>query len=167
MQTDEGSAGMKICDECGVKPANIHLTQIMQNETQVSHLCEACARKKGISVVLNEGQAEAEAEDAPQEAEKNCCRCGLAYSRFRSKGWLGCGDCYQSFEHEIDELLLQVHGSLEHKGKRYPAMAPVSKTPRDVKKLRHELALAIKNEEFEHAATIRDAIHSMKKMGVQ
>lgn len=158
---------MKLCDECGVKPANIHLTQIMQNETLVSHLCEACARKKGISVVLNEEQAEVAAEDTPPVVEKKCHRCGLAYSRFRSKGWLGCSDCYQSFEQEIDELLLQMHGSLEHKGKRYHAIVPAPKILGDMKKLRHELALAIKNEKFEHAATIRDAIHSMKKMGVQ
>ena len=160
---------MKLCDECGVNPANIHLTQIMQNSTQISHLCEECARKKGISVTIS---GEEPAETAPRKTEpvidKNCPRCGCSYERFCSKGWLGCAECYTAFEKEIDAILMQMHGSLMHKGKRYrtPGSSPQALTV-EMKRLRHELAVAIKNEEFEQAATIRDAIHSIKQMGIQ
>ena len=159
---------MKLCDECGINPANIHLTQIMQNETQVSHLCEECARKKGISVSISQELADhTEAKPSPDD-EKKCKSCGLSYASFKSKGWLGCSECYQSFEKDIDELLIQMHGSLVHKGKRYTSNAgtPQALTG-EMKRLRHELAIAIKNEEFEQAATIRDAIHSIKQMGIQ
>ena len=157
---------MKLCDECGINPANIHLTQIMQNETQISHLCEECAKKKGISVSIQEEPAESEQQES--KIDKTCKRCGCTFSQFRSKGWLGCSDCYTAFEKEIDEILIQMHGSLVHKGKRYTMH---SGTPQalngEMKRLRHELAIAIKNEEFEQAATIRDAIHTIKQMGVQ
>ncbi len=159
---------MKLCDECGVNPANIHLTQIMQNKTQVSHLCEECARKKGISVSLGEEMTGSTAPQSKPEVDKTCKRCGCTYSLFRSKGWLGCSECYKAFEKEIDDLLMQMHGSLVHKGKRYTSHAG---TPQalsgEMKRLRHELAMAIKNEEFEQAATIRDAIHTIKQMGIQ
>ena len=161
---------MKLCDECGINPANIHLTQIMQNKTQVSHLCEECARKKGVSVSIGEDIAEI-GEPAPEKEvdEKSCSKCGCTYSIFKSRGWLGCSTCYQAFEQEIDELFQQMHGSLVHSGKKYTTAhvgTPQALTG-EMKRLRHELALAIKNEEFEQAATIRDAIHTIKQMGVQ
>ena len=108
---------MNMCDECGINPANVHLTQILQNETQVFHLCDECARKKGINITIQEENTEE--IDKPEGANNDiiCSRCGLKFSDFRSKGWLGCAECYNSFEKEIDELLVQVHGSAIHKGK--------------------------------------------------
>lgn len=159
---------MKLCDECGVNQATIHLTQIMQNETQVSHLCEECARKKGISVSINEQPELLQTEKNEPEIDITCNECGCTYMQFRAKGWLGCSHCYTAFEKQIDTLLTQMHGSTVHKGKRYTDHA---RTPQvlsgEMKRLRHELAIAIKNEEFEQAATIRDAIYSIKQMGIQ
>lgn len=158
---------MKLCDECGINPANIHLTQISQNETQVSHLCEECARKKGISVSLTDEAAPPSLPKAAAEPDIICKQCGLSYATFKTKGWLGCSECYHAFEKEIDEVLVQMHGSLVHKGKRYASSAgtPQALTG-EMKRLRHELAVAIKNEAFEQAATIRDAIHTIKQMGI-
>lgn len=167
---------MYMCDECGINPANIHLTQILQNETQVFHLCDECAKKKGISIsiqdesvsedgVQTEIETETETESAPQ---KTCSRCGLQFSEFRNKGWLGCSDCYNAFESEIDELLVQVHGSSVHKGKKYSGLVSGHGSVNgEIKRLRHELAIAIKNEEFEQAAMIRDTIHSLKKTNLE
>ena len=160
---------MKRCDECGINPANIHLTQIMQNETHVSHLCEECARKKGINVSLNEETEEASPQKKAPAPDKTCERCGCTYAQFRSKGGLGCSECYRAFEKEIDELLIQMHGSLVHKGKNYAVSSETAtqELNGEMKRLRQELAVAIKNEAFEQAATIRDAIQSIKQMGIQ
>ena len=35
------------CDQCGDADAVVHLTQIVNNEMMVSHLCEKCAAAKG------------------------------------------------------------------------------------------------------------------------
>ena len=154
---------MKMCDECGANPANIHLTQIMQNETQVFHLCEECARKKGISInVQGELETNGFEQEKSIEPDKQCAHCGLKYSDFRAKGWLGCSDCYGAFENEIDELLVQVHGSSTHKGKRYSGQIRTAGLSGEIKRLRQELAIAIKNEAFEQAAMLRDAIHNLK-----
>lgn len=160
---------MKQCDECGINPANIHLTQIMQNETHVSHLCEECARRKGINISINEEPAGTPLQKKVPAPDKACAQCGCTYEQFRSKGWLGCINCYNAFEKEIDELLIQMHGSLVHKGKRYAVSS--RNTPEalnvEIKRLRQELAVAIKKEAFEQAASIRDAIQSIKQMGFQ
>ncbi|MBN1578175.1 MAG: hypothetical protein JW913_16565 [Chitinispirillaceae bacterium] len=140
----------------------------MQNETHISHLCEECARKKGINVSLNEQTVEASPQKSVPAVDKTCKQCGCTYALFRSKGWLGCSNCYQAFEKEIDELLLQMHGSLVHKGKKYTARTGTApQALSEMKRLRQELAVAIKNEAFEQAATIRDAIQTIKQMGVQ
>jgi protein arginine kinase activator len=159
---------MKLCDECGTNPANIHLTQIMQNETHVSHLCEECARKKGINVSLNDELINQQPQTTTPVDEKSCNQCGCTISLFRTKGWLGCSNCYRAFEKEIDEILVQMHGALVHKGKKYgvSTVAPQA-LGGEMKRLRHELAIAIKNEAFEQAATIRDAIQAIKQMGSQ
>jgi protein arginine kinase activator len=158
---------MKLCEECGVNPANIHLTQIMQNETHVFHLCEECARKKGIAITVNEDVVLGVQENVQNMPEdKTCTRCGMKLSDFRNRGWLGCPSCYQSFDEEIEELLVKVHGSSLHIGKKYSGMLTES-DPGDLKRLRLELAMAIKNEEFEQAAALRDAIHGMKQIGVE
>lgn len=141
----------------------------MQNETHISHLCEECARKKGINVSLNEETVETSAQKKVPPPDTICGRCGCTYAQFRSKGWLGCGDCYRAFEKEIDELLIQMHGSLTHKGKKYAvsSQAAPQALNGEMKRLRQELAVAIENEAFEQAATIRDAIQSIKQMGIQ
>ncbi len=154
---------MKICDECGMNPANVHLTQIMQNETQVFHLCEDCARKKGISISVSEGaEEEGEKTDVLEEEDVVCSGCGLKLSEFRAKGWLGCAHCYDAFAQQIEKLLVQVHGAAVHKGKKYVCAVEESGKG-DIERLRHDLDAAIRNEQFEQAAAIRDAIYNLKQ----
>jgi protein arginine kinase activator len=149
---------MKMCDDCGSNPANVHLTQIVNNETNVFNLCMECARKKGISIQMSEGPVE---EPAAKVPEVTCTRCRLSLSEFREKGWLGCPDCYRAFEREIEELLHQMHGAAPYKGKRYSRSVGTKIDTKDLVRLRHELNNAIRNEQFERAAAIRDRINLM------
>lgn len=159
---------MNMCEECGLHPANIHLTQIVENETQSFHICEACAQKRGINISIDEEAMKVSALASPVpvfpgpvEADRECPSCGMKLSEFRSKGWLGCSGCYKAFEKEIESMLLQSHGSTEHKGKIYREFSLDKKEKTDVSHLRSELNSAIKNEEFERAAKLRDAIHDL------
>ncbi len=162
---------MKLCDECKTNQANIHLTQIVNNEVTVYHLCEECAKKKGISIVIDESKvalghdAEKETDDAlsPQSKEQKltCSKCGTTFDDFKEKGWLGCQYCYTAFEKEIDRLLVQVHGTNQHKGKKYRIAPSTVHDTDDLFFLRKELDNAIRNEKFELAAAIRDKINSV------
>lgn len=161
---------MKMCEECGLHPANIHLTQIVGNETQSFHLCEECAQKRGINISIDEEAMHSDADadtsaiplsPGPAGDDRECPSCRMKLSEFRSKGWLGCSGCYRAFEEEIEALLLQSNGSTEHKGKMYRQSAADKKEKADVSQLRSELDSAIKNEEFERAAKLRDAIHQL------
>jgi len=162
---------IKLCDECNSNPANVHLTQIVHNEVIVQHLCEECAKHKGISIVIENGHL-----TLPQAAKKHkkghkteislerdliCPVCRMRFSEFKEKGRLGCSNCYIAFEKEINALLIQVHGASQHRGKKYHRFhRPYEKTD-DITVLRNELDNAIRDEKFELAALIRDKINSV------
>jgi protein arginine kinase activator len=156
---------MKQCEECGLNPANVHLTQIVDNESRSFHMCEECAKKKGIHIVIGEQPA---VNAPPHEAsfdpadERECGVCHKKLSEFRTKGRLGCVSCYSAFEDEIDELLCQVHGAKEHKGKQYRRSPEPPPSASSISDLRTALERAVKNEHFERAAAIRDTITALK-----
>ncbi|MGB7566833.1 MAG: UvrB/UvrC motif-containing protein [Chitinivibrionales bacterium] len=152
---------MQLCEDCGANPAIVHLTRIVNETTMVSHLCEECSQKKGLITgssisITREGQ---EHESGP-EKDAVCPRCQLSFSEFKTKGRLGCCDCYRHFEKDIDSLLLQVHGSTTHKGKACRRSGHDNLDAQDIERLKSKLTEAIEKEEFELAALIRDTIHS-------
>ena len=151
-----------MCENCNQNPANVHLTQITDEETVVVHLCEECAREKGIHVSLAQTEQHELPPVSPQK-ESLCPSCRMKLSDFRKHGRIGCSACYAAFEKEIDELLLQVHGSCTHKGKIYAHTVAGNVATEDVTRLRHELDNAIRCEKFELAATIRDKISRLSR----
>jgi len=74
---------------------------------------------------------------------------------------LGCAECYESFEPRIDRILLQIHGASGHKGKRYGKSTPRRGGRAGLERLRRELDAAVRAEQFEQAAVIRDEIRSL------
>ena len=159
---------MKLCDDCGLFPATVHLMQVADgNETRSFNLCVECAKKRGIQISIGEAAAD-DVSPAPVQRpavrERECPSCRMKLSDFRHKGRLGCPACYGAFAEEIETLFRQVHGSSEHKGKKYRCES-ANDPGEGLSRLRVDLASAIKNEEFERAALLRDAIHGLK--GIQ
>ncbi|MBD3314828.1 MAG: hypothetical protein GF344_03510 [Chitinivibrionales bacterium] len=160
-----GEKYMHECDECGNKPANIHLTQIINNETTIFRLCEECARKKGISISIGvpqvslQPQEQNSRQDAAADDAVVCPNCDLTLAEFKENGWLGCSSCYQAFADDINNLLLRVHSAHVHRGKQYRCAPAGMLDDKELKRLRKEMELAIRSEKFELAAAIRDKIN--------
>lgn len=163
---------MTPCEHCHTSPATVHITQISENQSTVSHLCETCAREKGVVVEIGQDgivpevqvQAEAlaqlQAQPAAPKDNRECRHCHLTFSEFKAKERLGCPRCYEEFDKEIDALLMQMHGASVHKGKRHLPRAGDSLTDDDLAQLQRELEGAIAREEFELAAMLRDTIRN-------
>lgn len=152
---------MQTCEQCGKNEANIHVTQISPAGTVSAHLCEECARARGIAVSVAEAQPESAPAPAQPGSTKKCARCGITYATFREKGRVGCADCYDAFSEEIDALLTEVHGSCVHHGKLYSRVGRLKQPAHDIRRLRTDLARAVSEEEFEEAARIRDTINAL------
>jgi protein arginine kinase activator len=201
---DDDDGGASLCDDCKIREANVHLTHVGEEGAETFHLCEECARDRGVPIPDSDilmkglealvgamGAAAADgtsfeealgalagtgnvkvsvkpktgtaAGQAAAEAEEDivCRNCGMKFSEFRSGGRLGCAECYDSFEERINRILVQVHGASGHKGKRYGRPAARRGGRAGLERLRRELDAAVKAEQFEQAAVIRDEIRSL------
>ncbi len=168
------------CDICGKNEATVHLTEIVDNKMTKLHLCEECARKKGTEMEehfglsdLLAGLADFGGQVAPEkEVKVKCPKCGMTYQDFKKSGRLGCADCYTTFEKNLTSLIKRIHGSTQHFGKAPSRAAKVTKiTPipkrkkklESLEELKSRLQRAVKLEEFEEAARLRDKIRQLEK----
>lgn len=146
------------------------MTEITDGVRTEMHLCELCAAEQGIAVKsqipLNELlssllAAETQDTDSPDSSKdvRACPKCGFTLDQFRKQGVLGCPHDYEVFEKSLLPLIEKAHdGQTAHHGK-----IP-SRTPQDTKKqievltLRQQLEDAVRKENYELAAKLRDKI---------
>ncbi len=159
-----------LCDACKLKEATVHLTQIINNKMQTVDLCEACSKSKGVedptgfslaSLLLGLGSS-LESDTTPATSEVKCARCGFSLEDFKKAGRLGCPECYRTFAEPLAGLLKSMHKGTKHLGKvPRSAQRPHDYTER-LRALQNQLDLAIKAEDFEKAALLRDEIKQVK-----
>lgn len=163
-----------LCDQCGQRPAAIHLTQIVNNAVTTVHLCEVCAEEKGVQseasvakfplsdFLASMGKGAAAALPAGPDAGA-CSFCGATLQDFRETGRLGCPHCYETFEPHLRALLRRIHGSSRHEGEVYlsPSASPDAPMHR-LDELREMLRQAVDAENFELAAELRDRIRVLE-----
>ncbi|NLY55805.1 MAG: hypothetical protein GX058_04760 [Firmicutes bacterium] len=164
-----------MCQRCGVRPANISFTKIVNGEKSEAKLCQQCAAEVGefsfgtgmgmsfqnfLSGLLNQNLW----GHSLVPDETSCTNCGLTYNRFRQSGRFGCARCYDAFDEELDQLLRRIQAGTLHKGKTPHQDAQVSKLS-ELERLQAELKKAVEVEDYERAAELRDAIQALKKEG--
>lgn len=159
------------CERCGTNEATFHVTQIVQNESRLLHLCEACAGDLGFAgpsapanFPLGDFLAQL-GEEGPRGGERPegaCGFCGLTFEDFRESGRLGCPHCYSAFEGHLRGLLRRIHGGTQHVGKVYlPPDPEQSDREKRLEGLRRRLERAVESEDFERAAQLRDEIRTL------
>lgn len=165
---------MKFCENCKEKMANVKLTEVVDGQKTKLFLCEDCAKKRGVTIsqspqekVVSKVPKLSLASLGPIKKEKDlsCTHCGMTYEIFQNKSLLGCPKDYTVFEERIKGLLEKVHGSYQHKGKIPSKVAPDIAVERQILRLREKLNRAIKKEEYEKAAQIRDQLIKLEEDG--
>lgn len=159
------------CDQCHERDAVVHLTQIVENAVTQLHLCEKCAAERGIETTVSMPKhplgdflqaVQQQAVQHPGDAAR-CSYCGTSLRDFRASGRLGCAQCYGAFEQSLRDLLRRVHGSARHVGRQYQVRDPESfERGMTLTELQARLEQAIRGEEFELAATLRDQIRTLE-----
>ncbi|MGD8192809.1 UvrB/UvrC motif-containing protein [Brevibacillus ginsengisoli] len=170
------------CEECGKRPATLHLTKIISGEKTETHLCEVCAKEKGNVISgfsnfsinnllsgllnfdpMNKGTAASNQSTMAQTKALRCETCGLTYSQFSKSGRFGCSDCYHHFGERLDPLFRRIHGNTHHIGKVPERTGGEIKLRNDLEQLKQSLKHYIATEEFEKAADIRDRIRALEQ----
>lgn len=160
-----------LCDSCKKKNANFHYTKIINGKVEELHLCESCAFENqdydldkpfsihklfsGLFSSINEAEKE-KLEDI------TCSNCGLTFSKFQKTGKLGCDKCYDNFSEYLKPIINGIHGHNHHRGKAPKRISPSIGLQREIEELNDKLEAAVKREEFEDAALIRDEIKALK-----
>jgi protein arginine kinase activator len=158
-----------LCDNCGTEPAKVHYKEMKDNQVTEFHLCERCAREKGIQLPGKDSSFSIPNMLAGMTEEvtagvASCRTCGLSYREFRDSGRLGCPDCYEAFREQLKPLLRRIHGSNAHMGKSPEKSQGTFEKKREIESLKAELNRAIESEDFEKAAELRDKIKGLEQL---
>ena len=160
-----------LCSICNTKPATVHLTQIVGDKMQKLDLCEDCAKAKGVNdpagfaladLMLGLGASQ-EIGQAAGGVETKCPRCGFTQADFKKSGRLGCPDCYKTFAEGLAGLLKTMHKGTRHVGKVPEALRASREQSDRLKSLQKKLEKAVKAENYEEAAKLRDEIREMSE----
>lgn len=179
------------CSNCGKKEANFIYTESINGIKKEIRLCSECADKLGfldmsISMpnidfsnffgdFLNEYDTLIPSIFTDNAKVLKCKECGMDYNEFLDTGRFGCSNCYDVFEEKIGPLLKQLHGDTKYLGKKsgndFKKMRvkdnkegfKETKNSNKIEVLKGELKQAIKVENYEEAAKIRDEIKVLEK----
>ncbi|MCE2454809.1 MAG: UvrB/UvrC motif-containing protein [Gemmatimonadetes bacterium] len=145
------------------------MTQIVNDESSKHLLCEECAAMRVLSAPDHKTTLQGmldqllSVDPAGQAGVSPVCRfCGLSFGGFRSSGQLGCPECYRTFDDRIRSIVDRVHGATRHVGKIH--LPPDPSRPdlvMLVDGLKRKLESAVRAEDFERAAEIRDRLHEI------
>jgi protein arginine kinase activator len=172
-----------LCQDCKKREAQVHLTQIINNEKLSLSLCKECAAARGFHSPLDNvpfplaeilsGLAQSGPGPAKIEPKDDvaCQGCGLTFSEFTRQGRFGCGECYAAFRARLEPIMRKIHGASLHRG-RNPEYAKVDDTAalpiKEEERLESELNKAIRAEDFERAAELRDKLKAVReRIGVE
>lgn len=61
----------------------------------------------------------AELRHEDQDPETRCPHCGMTRRELYDQGHMGCARCYDVFHTEVARALKEIHGEIEHIGKRF------------------------------------------------
>lgn len=152
-----------VCDSCHQREASIHVSQVTEGNSRELHLCEACAEASGLNVKNVMSIPEilfgmAGVGETAESARRSCPQCHLRGTDFRKGGRLGCEVCYRTFEEELNPMLAAMHKGVTHKGKVPEVQRHASETEAKLGQLRRELDHAVKREDYEEAARVRDRL---------
>ncbi|HYG77269.1 MAG TPA: UvrB/UvrC motif-containing protein [Planctomycetota bacterium] len=165
--------GMK-CDVGSCEnEATVHLTEIREGKKHEMHLCERCAAEKGlpgkahfsISDLLAgiASQAQAQAQKTPRRSKEAACPvCTTTLTQFQSSGRFGCPECYNTFRDDVQGLVEKIHDAAQHVGKVPRRVSSEISLQKDVRQLQLDLKRAIRKEDYEKAAAIRDQIKQIE-----
>lgn len=163
-----------MCDDCGKKQSKFHMTEIVNGNSKEINLCEDCANKNEEfkmnspftiqSLLAGLFEIPTDTDVKVTQLDDTCCtHCNSSYNEFKESGKFGCSKCYDSFNEELEPLFKKIHGHDTHTGKVPKRTGGAILVEKEIASLKDKLNVAVKNEEFEIAAELRDEIKKLQQ----
>ena len=176
-----------ICELCGKNKAIIHIQEVVNGHKKNVHFCGSCAGNKSLPLKTSKGTGvakyifdlsipfEKNSNLSLNESSVQCITCGMKKDDFQETGRLGCPDCYESFWEILEGILPLMHSGNRHRGKSskndlyhfagdFPDRKnqPLQDQANDLFVLNQGLDEAVKTENFELAAVLRDKLSDLE-----
>jgi protein arginine kinase activator len=161
-----------LCQICKKKQATIHLTEITDGKRKEMHLCQKCAADEGMVVKsqmsideLLGNLLESKPDDEAQfDSEDRCPICGFHPNDLNKQPLVGCPNDYEVFEPQLSAIIENAHDGKTHHTGKIPSNIPQNtKSYMQLLNLREELRDALKHEDYEQAAELRDRITELEE----
>ncbi len=164
------------CQKCGNNQANTHVKTIINGEFKEYDLCSECAHKMGYTNVFADMENDFSnllgsffTNVLPARTQATRCEyCGSTYPEIARTGQVGCAHCYELFADQLYPSIRRMHGNTTHCGKNSGMAAKKSEKPAELTKeeqiaaKKQQLEAAVKEQNFELAAQLRDQIKEME-----
>lgn len=159
-----------LCEECKVNEASFSISVVVGDEVKTRHLCGECMSRMNMDLqsgnikgLLSSILSAITGKDTPAEKTPDvvCPRCRTTLSQFTKSGRLGCPACYDAFHEQLQPMLLQIHGRVQHAGRE-----PLNTSEAQIQRSRQaeitrRMEQAVAQEDFETAAMLRDQLRAM------
>ena len=166
-----------LCEKCHQNNATLYVNEYIQGKMKESYLCNECAKiqsnmsgsdqptfEKFLSGILEMAlgsNAQSTTNNQVKLDGLACPNCKMTANEFRKNGRFGCSGCYETFDSILQEALKKIQPSNEHTGKVPKRLVPLITARRESEKLKNDLKEAIRQEEYEKAAKLRDRIKAL------
>ena len=166
-----------LCQNCNKNEANTHIKQIINGEMTETHLCSDCANHLGYNDMFSDfdfnfngifgGLLGDMISPMLLGNVKRCEKCGCSYNDIVRDGKVGCSECYRTFYDKLAPSIQRIHGKLHHTGKTaiLTERAPepvIQDNSVKIAALKNQMDEAVKTQNFEEAARLRDEIKSLE-----
>ena len=168
-----------LCDRCGKNNASYFIKSTANNKTTQYLLCSECAAELGMAGA-KPFQAFSAANDykfggspfftgyspMPAPTRRICPVCGASAEEITKTGYAGCSECYRTFADLFSVVVTRLHGRASHSGRvphgRNGESYRQRAVEKEIKELKAKMDEAVKTEDFELAAKLRDKINGMR-----
>lgn len=166
-----------LCQHCGKNQATTHIKSMVNGKYTEYMLCSDCAKEMGYADMFTSFDSDFNSllgsffsNALPERSgATRCSLCGSSYNDITSTGKVGCANCYDTFYSELMPTIRRVHGNTEHCGKRPNVFKTKEKSEQaanpeksPIDDLKAKMEAAIKEQNFEEAARLRDEIKNLE-----
>ncbi len=175
-----------LCNKCKKREATTHVKSVVNGKYEEYMLCGTCANELGYNNMFSDFTSDFSSilgsffsNALPERtATTRCPVCGSTFHDISQSSKVGCAKCYEVFYSDLMPSIKRIHSNTTHSGKRPPHIAQLKSpaqqnTPAgesvdvpaksEIENLKEELENAVKEQNFELAAELRDKIKEMEE----
>ena len=160
-----------ICQKCHKNLATARYAEVVDGKVTDLHLCVDCMKRYQDNVVtgfeltgpVSKGGAPQSAPETPAAVVRVCRQCGTALRDVLRNGRVGCAQCYEVFSEQLDPILRGLHTSIRRRGKTQNVSDQRERLRSDLQAKRALLRSALKLENYEEAALLRDGVRALEE----